>query len=98
MSLSLQTLKQLIREYALAVARNYHTIDNDPYSWKEIPGIDVEEYMIPEQGHFVQVTVDADDSLSTPRRVFKDSGDAMMFARKEVEKIKVELMNRGLLD
>ena len=86
-------IKYLIQEYALAVSRNYHTIDNDPYSWMDDPDIDVEHYAIPDEGHHIKINVIPDESLSTPVRVFNDEEEAMTYARKEVDRIRTILMN-----
>ena len=87
-------IKCLIHEYALVVGRNYHTVDNDPYSWMDDPDIDVEHYAIPEDGHHVKINVIPNGSLSTPIRVFDDEEEAMTYARKEVDRIRTLLMNQ----
>ena len=94
MSNPIGSLASLIREYALAISRNYHTIDNDPYSWQDDPDIDVDHYAIPDDGHHVKITVLTDQSLSQPARVFKDEEEAMTYARKQVDRIRTVLMNK----
>ena len=70
------------------IGRNFHTLDNDPYSWKNYPGIHVNIYPVTNGGQwFVQVTCDFDDDLSTPLRAFATEEDANSFARENVEKI-----------
>ena len=69
------------------IARNYHTIDKDPYSWEDYPGIHINSY--PEADGtkwYVQVTVDFSDKLSTPLRAFSSEEDANMYARQNVDR------------
>ena len=64
--ISLKKLRQLIRE---EIGRNYHTLDNDPYSFLDYPGINVETYAdIETNGWYAQVTNDFDKSLDTPEK------------------------------
>ncbi len=91
---NLQVIKRLLQEYALAIGRNYHTVDNNPYSWLDDPDIDVEHYAIPDDGYHVKINVIPDNSLSTPLRVFGDEEEGMMYARKEVDRIRTILMNQ----
>jgi hypothetical protein len=80
-NISIRRLRQIIRE---EIGRNYHTINNDPYSWQDHEGIDVEIY--PSQGgYYAQVTVTFNDDLSTPLKLFPTEDEAVMFSRKSVE-------------
>ena len=79
--ISIKALRRIIRE---EIGRNYHTIDNDPYSWKDHEGIEVELYPT-QDGYFAKVTVDFNDNLSTDLRKFSNEEEATMFARKNVE-------------
>mgnify|MGYP001360512089 CR=1 FL=1 len=74
--------------------RNFKTVDNDPYSYKDVPGIQVEEYAGEDGGYWVKIDVDPMPELSTPARLFKSHEDAESFLRKNIEEIKVKLMNR----
>ena len=91
--LKLSQLRKLISEYAMAISRNYHTIDNDPFSWMDDPDIDVEHYAIPDEGHHIKISVLSNPSMSKPVRVFADEEEAMTYARKEVDRIRTTLMN-----
>ena len=78
-------LRKLIRE---EIGRNYHTIDTDPYSYEDYPGINIEIYPSSRGQSFeAQVTCDFNDSLSTPKRAFNTQEDAENFIRQHVEKI-----------
>jgi len=74
-------LRELIRE---EIGRNYHTINNDPYSYEDYPEIDIETYPSG-GGYHAKVTVKFDDSLSTPLRVFRTEEEAKNFVRKHAE-------------
>jgi len=84
----IKTLRKLIRIMLYEeIGRNYHTLDNDPYSWEDYPDIHVNIYPMEDGSKwFAQVTVDFDDNLSTPNRVFASEEDAQNFARQHVEK------------
>ena len=86
---------RLLIEYDIVApyGRNWQTIDNEPFSYKDFPGIDVEEFGDVGGGYWVKINVEKDPSLSTPMRLFKGKEDADHFVRRQVEKIKVNLMN-----
>ena len=84
LSLLRKVVQQLIIE---EIGRNYHTIDNDPYSYEDYPGIHPEVYPTSNGARwFAQVTVDFDDDLTTPGRVFGAEDDARNFVRQHTEK------------
>ena len=69
------------------IGRNYHTIDKDPYSWQDYPGIHVDSYPGADgEKWYVQVTVDFSDELSTPLRAFSSEEGATMYARQNVDR------------
>jgi len=87
-------LRKLIRE---EIGRNYHTIDTDPYSYEDYPGINIEVYPSNRGQSFeAQVTCDFDDSLSTPKRAFSTQEDAENFIRQHVEKINRNRLGRNI--
>jgi|TARA_Y100000034_G_scaffold86571_1_gene103799 hypothetical protein len=95
MRISIRALRSLIRE---EIGRNYHSLEtNPPFSFENVPGINVEIYPA-EQGqtYYASVTVEDDDSLSSPLRTFLDEEEARMFARNYVEDIQRMLMSRNL--
>ena len=95
MRISLRQLRKIISE---VIGRNMYTTNNDPYSWKDYPGINIEHYASPvANGYYVQVTVDKDPSLSTPLRLFATEEDAMGFARHHVDNAHRILTSKGEL-
>lgn len=92
-----RVLERLLFEMYDAVmpyGRNFKTVDNDPYSYKDVPGIQIEEYAGEDGGYWVKIDVEPMPELSTPSRLFRSHEDAESFLRKNVEEIKVKLMNR----
>ena len=80
------------------IGRNYHTLDNDPYSWEDYPGIHPEIYLMSNgQQWFAQVTVDFSKDLSTPARAFASEEDARSFARMHAEKANRERMAKNIM-
>ena len=80
------------------IGRNYHTLDNDPYSWEDYPGIHANIYpMSNGLQWFAQVTVDFSKDLSTPLRTFASEEDARSFARKHAEKANRERMAKNIM-
>jgi hypothetical protein len=66
--------------------RDFKTINNDPFSYSDHPGIDVEIFPVDVgEAYAVQITVHADDHLSTPLRNFPSESEADHFARSYVE-------------
>ena len=78
-------IRKLIHE---EIGRNYHTIDNDPYSYEDYPGIQTDVYAGTDGViWFAQVLCDFDENLSTPLRAFNSAEDANNFARQHAEQI-----------
>ncbi len=87
-------LRALIRE---EIGRNYYTIDTDPYSYEDYPGINIEIYPSHQGGAFqAKVTCEFDDSLSTPMRAFNTQEDAENFVRQHAEKMHRSRLNRNI--
>ena len=85
--MTLNDLRKLINCILVEqIGRNYHTLDNDPYSYEDYPSIHTEVYPA-DTGlkWFAQVIVDFDDKLSTPLRVFVSEDDAKNFVRQHAE-------------
>tara|TARA_R110002060_G_scaffold15376_4_gene21436 strand:- start:1185 stop:1496 length:312 start_codon:yes stop_codon:yes gene_type:complete len=95
-------MQSLLREYIHCVlveeiGRNYHTLDNDPYSWQDYPGIDLDIYPSTSGSRWLmKVNVEFDDSLSTSLMNFMSEADALSFARNYIEQINVRRMNSGI--
>tara|TARA_B100001123_G_scaffold437566_2_gene570091 strand:- start:32933 stop:33259 length:327 start_codon:yes stop_codon:yes gene_type:complete len=94
----ISTLRKIVRTILREeIGRNYHTIDNDPYSWEDYPGISVDVYPMGNgQQWYSQVTVEFDDNLSTPLRIFASEEDAQNFARQNVEKANRERLSKNI--
>ena len=101
----LESLRKFIRfvineelSQPTGIGRNYHTLDNDPYSWEDYPGIQAEIYpMSNGLQWFAQVTVDFDEELSTPARAFASEEDARSFARTQAEKANRERLAKDIM-
>jgi hypothetical protein len=84
----------LIRE---EIGRNYHTIDNDPYSYEDYPGITIDIYPVAlGNAYEAQVTCEFDESLSTPKRMFPTEEDAKHFVRQHAEQIHRNQLGRNI--
>jgi len=94
----LSLLKHVIRQLIVEeIGRNYHTIDNDPYSYKDFPGIHVEVYPMNVGSNWLaQVIVDFDDALSTPLRTFASEDDATSFVRQHADKANRVRMSKNI--
>ena len=87
-------IKSLVQE---EIGRNYHTIDNDPYSYEDYPGMNIDVYpMANGAGWYAQVTCDFDEKLSTPLRTFSTDEDANNFARQHAEQINRIRLSRNI--
>tara|TARA_Y100001963_G_C6402537_1_gene274744 strand:- start:133 stop:465 length:333 start_codon:yes stop_codon:yes gene_type:complete len=97
--LKYRVLERLIKEsyksYGLVIpyGRNFRTVDNNPINYQEFPGIDVEEYSDNNGKYWVEIEVEKIPSLSVKPASFNTSEDAETFARKNVDRIKLILMN-----
>jgi hypothetical protein len=90
-------LRRYVRVLIEQIGRNYHTIDTNPYSFEDYPGIDTEIFpMSNGERWFAQVEVEFDDSLSTPLRVFASEEDAKSFARKHAEEANRVRMSKDI--
>jgi hypothetical protein len=79
------------------IGRNYQTINNDPFSWKEYDGIHVEIYPAEKtKVWFAKVTADFNDKYSTPLRKFNSEDDAENFARQHAEIAHRAYMNSSI--
>ena len=98
MNVKLSNLRKIIRFLIKEeIGRNYHTIDNDPYSYQDYPGIQINVYPVSiENMWYAQVIVDFDDKLSTPLRSFAAEEDAQFFAREHAEKANRERLARNI--
>ena len=80
------------------IGRNYHTLDTDPYTWKDYSDIEVNIYATTHKGKWVaQVKSMTHPELSTKEHSFGDEEEANHWARSQVENIKRHTMNENLL-
>jgi len=68
-----------------AIGRNRHTVNNDPYSWKDNPDIKVETYANSDGTWSSQVKSRVNNTLSTNLRTFPDEESASFWARKQAD-------------
>ncbi|MBK26050.1 MAG: hypothetical protein CME70_18785 [Halobacteriovorax sp.] len=88
----IQLLRKLIKE---EIGRNYHTLDNDPYSWEDYPGMEIDIYPADNGNEYhVKITVDGNKELSTPLRVFSNEEEARSFARNHADVARRKLLNQ----
>jgi hypothetical protein len=90
MKISRKRIVEIIRE---EIGRSFQTTNNDIYSFEDFPGINVDLFPGDRGGsYYAQVTVDEDDSLSTPLRAFKTEPEARAYARRHAEDAQRALM------
>ena len=77
------------------IGRNYHTLDPDPYTWKDYSNVEVETYVNDDAGWSAKVTCLSDDSLSTPLRKFEDEASAMFWAQQQSDRIMRKTINES---
>ena len=81
-------LRSLIRE---ELGRNYHTLDNSPYSYSEHPDYDVEIYATPPDNYLLDVRYN-DQKLGHNIK-FNTREEAEHYARQVVEKHRLKIAN-----
>ena len=92
----MQTLRKLLRLLIKEeIGRNYHTLDNDPYSYLDYQGMEINVYADANGNKwFAQVTCLFDPKLSTSLNSFSSEIDANNFARQNAEHInRIRLAN-----
>ena len=93
----MRLLRRYVRTLIEQISRNYHTIDTHIHSYEDYPGIDTEVFpMSNGEQWFAQVTVDFDDDMSTPLRVFASEEDANSFVRRHAEDANKVRMSRDI--
>ena len=85
MRITMRQLRKIIRE---EIGRNYHTLDNDPNTWKDYEDVHVEVHPdIGQDGWYASVKCKSDPSLSTGEHLFADEQSAEHWARMRAEEI-----------
>jgi hypothetical protein len=84
--IGMKLLKALIRE---EIGRNLRTMNNDPYSFEDYPGIDIQIYPA-ELGveYHLKITCEFDDSLSKALQVFSTEEEARSAAKRQADDIR----------
>jgi hypothetical protein len=85
MKITMRQLRRIIRE---EIGRNYHTLDTDPYTWKDYDDVHYEVHPnIGEDGWYARVDCKSNPSLSTDEHKFADEQSAEHWARMKSEEI-----------
>ena len=91
MKIKLKTLRNIIRE---EIGRNYHSLDTDPFTWKDYKDIDVHVYANQHNGFDVEVKCHKMPSLNTGIKTFSDESTANHWARMNAERMNRILLNK----
>lgn len=76
------------------IGRNYHTLDTDPYSWKDYSNVEIETYANAEDSTWsAKVNCLSNPKLSSPERKFSDEHSASHWARMQAERIMRKTLN-----
>ena len=86
-------LKEYIKLVLEEIGRDFHTRDNDPFTWEDYEGINLETYVTSDGEWVGKVNVVDFPSLSTSERKFADYHSVQFWGREEAEKIKRKLLN-----
>jgi len=69
------------------IGRNYHTIDNDPYTWKNYSNVDVSTHKAEDGKWHVKVTSPEYPEHDQPLRKFADEESANFYAQQMSDRI-----------
>ena len=86
-------IRDILEEAGISYGPNWQTLDNMPVNWADYPGVEVDSYPDVNGGHWIEINVPADESLSLPLRLFKTQEDAEAYGRSHTDEIKRKLMN-----
>ena len=84
MKLKISTLRKIIRE---EIGRNYRTLDNEPFTWKDYKDIEVNVYANQSDGFDSEVKCLSQPSWNTGIQSFQDEGTANHWARMHAERM-----------
>ena len=90
MKLKISTLRKIIRE---EIGRNYRTLNNEPFTWKDYKDIDIQIYANQHNGIDAEVKCSKRPDLNTGIQSFQDEGTATGWARKHADRIHRILLN-----
>jgi len=101
----MRTIRRLIREIILeyhgglgtsqsiGIGKNYHTLDPDPITWENYPGLEYDLNQEPGGKVYAKVKVTDHPEMDTPVRTFTDEDTAMFWIRREYETLRQKLMS-----
>lgn len=69
------------------IGRNYHTIDNDPYTWENYSNVEVNTYRAEDDSWHVKVTSKNYPEHNQPLRKFADEESAKFYAQQMSDRI-----------
>ena len=94
MNNSIRLLRQFIKE---EIGRNMRTLNNDPYSFEDYPGINIEIYPA-DMGteYHLKVTCEFDDSLSQPLMTFTTEEEARSVAKRTADNIRAKAFGKNV--
>jgi len=76
----------------IGIGYNYHTVNPEPITWENYPGLDFEINAEPDGSVYAKVNVLDHPEMSTPTRKFADNDTAMFWVRKNYDEIHRRLM------
>ena len=77
---------------SVGIGPNYHTVNPEPITWENYPGLDFEINAEPDGSVYAKVNVLDYPTMSTPTRKFTDNDTAMFWIRKTYDEIHRKLM------
>ena len=76
------------------LTRNFHTLNNDPYSWKDNVDLDAEVYVNTDGTWQAKITSLSDPEWSSPLRNFKDEYSASAWTEKYIDILTRKQLNK----
>ena len=76
------------------IGRNHHTLDNNPFSWKDVDGINVTTYASSDGSWSAKVECDDYPNMNTGLRSFSDEAEAEHWARMIADQMFRKIINK----
>ena len=92
MKISILNLRKLIQE---EIARNFHTQNNDPFSFENYEEVNIEIYPSQSGSAFHVKIESTDGSITLPVRSFANESEAKHYARNKTDEIRRILFSRN---
>ena len=80
-------------EQQIGYGKNYHTVNPQPITWEDYPGLDYNIAVDPDGSVWASVEVLDYPEMSTPERKWADEATAMAWIRNEYDALYRRLMN-----